>query len=128
MADSAPPVLPCPSTKGGAESFYHLISAASNNATVVKTSRALVSHIAVCNNAATVSYLKLYNQNTSPVAATDVPIYTILIPIKGTVSLDFGAFGVSFHNGIAFMLVTGMADSDNTGVGVSEVSLGIAYT
>lgn len=128
MADSAPPVLPMPSTKGGADTFFHLISAATNNATSVRSSRACISYIQVSNNAATVSYLKIYNTAAAPVYTTDTPILTILVPIKGTVTMDLGAFGINLTNGIGITMVTGMAVSDNTSVGASEMSVGIAYT
>lgn len=117
-----------PSTTIGAVTHHHLISAATTNATSVKTSAGTINAAEFSNNGAAVAYVKLYDKATAPVVGTDTPIATILVPINSTVSLNGGYCGQRVTNGIAYAITGGMAVADVTAVGAAQVSVHINYT
>jgi hypothetical protein len=103
------------------------ISAATNNATVVKASAGQVYSIHACNINAAVRYLKLYNKATAPTCGTDVPVMRIPIPASNcTPTIPF-PIGAAFGTGIGFCIVTGAADTDNTATAANEQFVNITY-
>lgn len=106
---------------------YKLISAATDNATLVKGSAGVVGFISVSNVNAAVRYLKLYDKATAPTVGTDVPVQTYLIPINGNFSPDLPPGGLVFTLGIGFGLVTGAADNSTTAVSAAEHVVNIGY-
>jgi hypothetical protein len=102
------------------------ISAATTNATSVKTSAGQVGGFTVFNNAASVRYLKLYDKASAPTVGTDIPVMTILIPAGGGVVMPIGA-GVSFGTGIAYALTTGITVADATAVALSDVAVNLCW-
>ena len=122
------PISAIPATAGGL-SMTHLVSANSNNATVVKNSAGQVYGIEVFNVNAAARYLKLYDKATAPNPASDTPVKTILIPgsTSGAGVVTSFTNGLAFSNGIAFILVTGMADTDNNSVGANDVVVNLNY-
>ncbi len=112
-------------SSGGATSHHHAISAASTNATSVKTTSGTITDITLSNNGAGVAYFKLYMKTSAPVVGTDTPIMTVLIPVNGTVVVTF-PMGKRL-GGIAYAIAGGMAVSDTTAVGAAQVSVGMSY-
>ncbi len=109
---------------------FRLISAASTNATSVKTSAGKITTItAVSINETTVSYLKIYDKATAPTVGTDVPVMTIPVPtnIQGAGIVVSIPNGVTFSNGIAIAVTGGVADSDTTAVLEDEVVINLTY-
>jgi len=117
-----------PSSTIGAVTHHHLISAATTNTTSVKASAGVINAAEFSNNGATVAYVKLYDKASAPTVGTDTPIATILVPINGTVVLSGGYCGQRTTTGIAYTITGGMAVSDTTAVGASQVSVHINYT
>jgi hypothetical protein len=118
-----------PQTGQGASTTFHLISAASTNATVVKGSAGVINELTLSNNSAVnPAYVKLYNRTTAPTVGTDTPVRTIMIPPNGTVAVTGGSFGFRFATGIAIAITGGIANSDATAVTANQVSVGISYT
>ena len=78
---------------------YSLISAATNNASVVKASAGSVYSILACNINAAARYLKLYNKATAPTCGTDVPVLRITLPASGCASFPT-PIGGAFSTGI----------------------------
>lgn len=119
-----------PSASGGTTP-YKLNSAASTNATTVKASAGQVYMITASNTNAAVRYLKLYNKASNPTVGSDTPVLVFAIPGNtagaGT-NIPVPDSGIAFSTGIAFALVTGAADSDNTGVAANEIIVNMAYT
>jgi hypothetical protein len=120
---------PQPGAAGGL-SMSSVISAASNNATVVKASAGQVYTIMAHNLNAAVRYLKFYNKATAPAPATDTPVLTL--PIPGNTAgagfvLDTGGMGIVFSTGIAIAIVTGVATNDNTAVAANEIVVNVLY-
>lgn len=103
----------------GAASRQHLVSAASTNATVVKASAGRLLGWSLINTTASIVYVKLHNQTTSPTAGTGV-VQTIALPANGLSNLELPG-GIAFTTGIALTTVTGAADSDTTAVGANAI-------
>lgn len=102
-------------------------SAATTNATIVKSTAGTLYSIYVSNSNAAARYLKLYNKATAPVVGTDVPIIVIPIPATDSVILTFGSMGHRFLLGIGLATTTGMIDTDTTAVAVSEIKAVVQY-
>lgn len=105
---------------------YQLVSAATTNATVVKSTPGIVTSIVASNVNAAARYLKLYNKATAPTVGTDVPVQTYMLPPTGTVSLMLDK-PLWFSAGIAFALTTGAAVADTAAVAASELLVNIGY-
>lgn len=108
---------------------FHLISAATTNATSVKAAPGRLHIVTAHNINASPRYLKLYDKATAPVVGTDIPKYTFLIP-GGTVGTGFtleSTIGTSFLNGIALAITGGITDADATAILVNEVAVNLGY-
>lgn len=105
----------------------NLSSAASTNATSVKTSAATLYNIAVSNTGASAAYLKIYNKASAPTVGTDVPVLTIPIAAGGALALSFGTTGHRLATGLALAITGGTADSDTTAVAAAQVKVLTAY-
>jgi hypothetical protein len=104
------------------------IGAASDNPNVVKASAGNVYGIVAFNKNASPVYLKLYNKATAPTNG-DTPIKRYMVPgnTNGAGFVIVHPMGVYCSAGIAFRLVAGMADNDNTSVSASEQLVNIDY-
>lgn len=104
---------------------YHLISAASTNATSIKGTAGFsvggagqVVTIVAINTTATVYYLKFYDTAATP-TCNSTPV-SLTLPIPATSSSTGGGFVVSlpqaaqYLNGIGICLTGGIADNDNS--------------
>ena len=122
------PVYPNATAAGGA-SAYHLISAASTNATSVKNSAGTVYSIAAYNNGSTIAYLKFSDSASAPSCGTTAVTQTYLIPANGNgAGINFALpVGLSFANGIGLCVTGGIADNDTTAVTASAVVVDITY-
>ena len=120
-------VTDIPATSGGLSKF-HLVGAATDNATNVKASAGQVYSITAFNVNASPRYLKFHNTAGTPTAGTGVTD-TFLIPGNTSgagVVLNVDK-GITFGTGIAITIVTGIADANTTAIGASEVVLNIYY-
>lgn len=106
------------STASGA-SATHLVSAATTNATLVKSSAGKVLGWYFANTTASWIYVKLHNQATAPTAGTGV-VRTIAVPPNG-ISQFFSEGGITFATGIGMTAVAGIADSDATAITASAL-------
>jgi hypothetical protein len=112
----------------GSEQQYHLISAASTNATVVSAKAGQVFSVQAFNTNASARYLKFYDKATAPAVGTDAPCKVILVPggsAGAGVAVALG--GVSFQNGISFATTTGAADNDTSAVGSADLIINIDW-
>lgn len=101
-----------------------LISAASTNATNIKGSAGTIGYLTASNTNASPRYLKVYNTASSPTVGTDTPIHTFLIPGNSSgagTNIPLPTQGIKCDTGISIALTTGAADSDTSGVAVSEI-------
>jgi hypothetical protein len=105
--------------KDSGKSTKHFVSANSNNATSLKASAGTVFGVQVFNNSANIAYLKFYNKASAPSPASDTPYKVIGIPANTSgagSNVTFGPDGLPFSTGIAYALVGGIGDTDNTSV------------
>jgi len=103
----------------GAASGAHIVSAASVNATIVKASAGRVLGWNLLNTTATIQYVKLHNQTTSPTAGAGV-VRTIGIPANGVREMAIEG-GIAFATGIGMTIVTGSPDADATATTLGAV-------
>jgi len=103
-----------------------VVSAGSNNATVVKAGPGLLYGYSVNNINAAVRYLKFYDKASTPAPATDAEALVVAVPtVSGqTVMLPVP---LEFSVGISWALVTGMAAADNTSVSAAEHVVPVFY-
>jgi hypothetical protein len=103
-----------------------LISAASNNATVIKASAGTLGYLTAGNVNAAARYVKLYDKATTPVVGTDVPIHTFIIPGNtagaGT-NIPLPTQGIKCTTGISIALTVEATDAGSTIVAASEITL-----
>jgi hypothetical protein len=127
---TALPIIPRANTLGtGGTTPYKLISTASTNANVVKSSGGNLYSIVAIGQTSTIRYLKLYNKATAPSVGTDVPVLTIPVPANtqgAGVSIPF-SMGVNFSLGIGIAITSGSADNDAGAVGASDVIVNLTY-
>jgi len=96
-----------------------VMSAASTNATVVKSSPGYGHIIHGYNNNAAARYLKLYNKASAPNVGTDVPLMTFYLSPSDNFTFDLAS--VRFTAGIALAFTVGAPDADNTAVGGGDI-------
>lgn len=114
-----------PQTSGGL-TMSHLVTAATNNATSLKATAGQLYGASVYNNAGYPVFLKFYNKATAPAPATDTVVYEVAAQ-AGTEREVHTEEGLAFSTGIAFAVVKGISDTDNTSVAVSDASIDLVY-
>lgn len=109
---------------------FHLVSVASNNAQIVKGGPGQVAAIWATNINAAIAFLKFFDVAQLPNPAIDGPHFVCGIP-GGAAAGAGGSLaipgGLCFTNGIAFAIVTGAADGNNTAVAAGEVVVSFVY-
>lgn len=105
----------------------NLSSAATTNATAVKTSAGTLYNVAASNTGAAAAYLKFYNKASAPTVGTDVPVLTLPIPAGGAISIPFGSLGHRFATGIGLAITGAAADNDTTAVAAAQVKVLTGY-
>lgn len=115
------------STTGGLSKF-HLVGAATTNATNIKASAGQVYSITAFNVAATPIYLKFHNTAGTPTAGAAVTD-TFLIPgnTAGAGMVLNIDKGIAFATGIAITTVTDIADAGTTAIAASSLVLNVYY-
>ena len=113
-------------TTAGGSTPYHLVSAATTNATSVKASVGQIYGMCISNSATSPRYFKLYNKASAPTVGTDTPVRTVQIPALATVIQTFPV-GLNFATGIALAVTTGLVNSDTGAVGANELSIDLDY-
>lgn len=103
-------------------------SAATTNATLIKSTAGSLWSISASNTNAAARFLKLYNKAVAPTVGTDTPVLTMPLP-PGTVTVVHGGSnGIRFSAGIALAITASAADSDTTAVALGEVKLATSFT
>lgn len=112
---------------GYAPTFARIQSLGTNNATVVKSTAGSVSDIVVANGNAAIRYLKLYDLARAPLPASDTPLMTLTLAANGLQTVYSPPNPPKFSNGIAYIIVTGKADTDNTSVAADDICGGLNF-
>ena len=105
---------------------YNVVTAASTNSAVVKSTAGTLYEITISNPTATAAYVKLYNKTTAPTVGTDVPVLTQAVAAGATVALSFGQVGKRFATGIGIACTAAAAATD-TGVSVADIQINATY-
>lgn len=101
---------------------HHFVSAAGNNARVIKGGRGWVSGIWGTNTNAAIMFVKFFDVADTPNPATDRPAYVCGLPGGGAAGAGGSMPGrFCFDNGIAIAMVAGAADGDNSPVLAGEI-------
>lgn len=107
----------------------HFLSTASTNCNLVNAGKTILRNIIPVNTTAVIYYLKFYDKATAPVAATDVPVLTIPVPVAAaaaTVPIT-SVDGFAFINGMGFCLTGLIPDNDNTNAAAGvAINLGVS--
>lgn len=112
----------------GGLTTHTLISAATTNATAIKTSPGTVYSVQASNSGAGNAFVKFYNKASAPTVGTDVAVKTIMVPAGGGFTAAIGdGIGAAFPLGIA-MAITGVATTaDATAVAAAQVVVNTDY-
>lgn len=111
------------------------ISANSMNATSVVDRAAVLTGLQVYNVGSAVAYLKFWDKSSAPdpsdTSGTGTPKMRLLVPHNSGNGSGFimpiDPDGIQFDNGIAFAIVTGAADTNETAVPANEIFVNIQY-
>ena len=102
-------------------------TAATTNATLVRTGPAQVLHIVATNVSASIRYLKIYNKATAPTVGTDTPILSFPIPAGGFINIPSTLSGIYIPLGLGYAITGAAADSDTTVIAANDVKVVISY-
>ena len=106
-------------------STFHLVSAASTNATVIKASAGTVNGWFIYNSNTAARKIIFHNSLSTPTAGAGV-FFTLIIPGLAAANVSLPD-GIVFSTGISITTTTGLADSDNTGVALNDLIINIFY-
>jgi hypothetical protein len=113
-----------PSTSGGLDT-YHVVSAASTNADVVKASAGQLFGYYIYNANASARKVAFHDSASTPTAGASVA-WSVVLPGGSAANVEW-ANGVEFDNGIAITTVTEVADSGTTAVGAGDLDINLFY-
>jgi len=94
-------------------------SAATTNATLIKSTPGYGFTIMGYNNNAAARYLKIYNKATPPTVGTDIPILTFYLEPSDSFAFDLAA--TRFTAGIALAFTVGAADADTAALTSGDI-------
>jgi hypothetical protein len=114
-----------PRTTGGLTPF-HLVSAATTNATNVKASAGQLFGWFITNSNASMRKVTFHNTAGTPTAGASV-FFTLNIPGSGAANIMNG-MGIAFGTGIAITTTTDLTDAGTTAVGVGDLTINLFYT
>lgn len=104
---------------------FHLVSAATTNATVIKASAGKIGGYYIYNSNAAARKVAFHNTAGAPTAGASV-LYSIIIPPNSGANA-FTEVGIDFTTGIAITTTTGLADSDAVAVALNDLIINIFF-
>jgi hypothetical protein len=113
-----------PHTTGGS-TVYHLISAGTTNATVVKASAGQLYGYYIYNANASARKIAFHDTASAPTAGASVYM-SFVLPAASAANVAFPN-GVTFATGIAFTTVTEVADAGTTAVASGDLAINLFY-
>jgi hypothetical protein len=114
-----------PSLSGGSKTF-HLDSAATVNATLIKTGQGQLTGWYVKNTNAADRYLVFHDIAGTPIAGSGI-WWKMGIPASGAANALADTVAIQFSNGLAITTVVNPADSDNTAVAIHDLIINLFY-
>ena len=116
----------------GSLTAHKLISAASTNATLVKSGAGRLYGGLLCNTSASWRYFKIFNKTAAaPIIGTDVPVATIGIPPGQAISVATALacdIGYYLSSGSGYVITGAAADADATAIAAGDVIVLLLYT
>lgn len=109
----------------GAASKFHLVSAATTNAAIVKNAAGRLLGWRISNTNAAFRFVKLHNIATTPTAGTGV-VETIAVPPNNSIT-GFIAQGSGFAAGIGLTTTALAADADSTAVAAGDLIIDLFF-
>ena len=109
----------------GGDSTFHLVSAASTNATNIKASAGKVTGWNIYNSNASARKVAFHNTAGTPTAGSSVHS-TVVVPGLAGTNVSFPD-GIDFSSGIAITTVTDLTDAGTTAVGLNDLIINIYY-
>jgi len=109
----------------GGDSTFHLVSAASTNATNIKASAGKVTGWYVYNSNANARKVAFHNTAGTPTAGSSIHS-SIVIPGLAAANVSFPD-GIDFSTGIAITTVTDLTDAGSTAVALNDLIINIFY-
>lgn len=106
---------------------HFLTSAATTNATAVKTSGATMYTLTAFNAGAGAAFVKIYNKASAPTVGTDVPVMVLALAATASDSLVLGPIGIRLATGLGLAITGVAADTDTTAVAAAQVHTVISY-
>jgi hypothetical protein len=113
------------SATGGA-STAKILTAATTNATSVKTSAGRLIGWSLSNTTAAFKYVHFHNLAAAPTVGTSVPLFTIAVPPNSHISSVYNG-GRAMATGIAYSITGAIADLDATATAVGDVIGELSY-
>ena len=111
-------------TSGGLTT-YHLVSAATTNATVVKASAGQLYGYYIYNNNAAMRKVAFHNTASAPTAGASI-FFTLNIPPNSAANVHM-TMGIAFSTGIALTTVTDNTDAGATAVAAGDLTINLFY-
>jgi hypothetical protein len=109
----------------GGDSTFHLVSAATTNATNIKASAGKVTGWYVYNSNANARKVAFHNTAGTPTAGSSIHS-SIVIPGLAAANVSFPD-GIDFSTGIAITTVTDLTDAGSTAVALNDLIINIYY-
>jgi len=116
-----------PTTSFGYATYHTAISAATTNATNVKSSQAVIPVIRLTNTTSTIRYFKIFNLSVAPTMGTSTPVLNYAIEPNSSQNIDFGTYTLRLTTGFSYAITGGQALLDTTAVGAGDVLVNVAY-
>jgi hypothetical protein len=113
-----------PVTSGGLTTF-HLVSAATTNATNVKASAGQLYGWYIYNSNAAARKVAFHNSAGTPTAGASI-FFAIVIPPTSAANVEYTT-GIAFGTGIAITTVTDLTDAGATAVAASDLIINLFY-
>lgn len=102
---------------------FHLVSAASTNPTVVKSSAGTLTGWYIYNNASSARKIMFHNTASTPTAGANV-YFPLVIPAGSAANVNIPT---SFPLGLAFTTTTNVSDTDATPVAANDLIISLFY-
>lgn len=120
-------VMPRAFTTGGC-SIFHVVSAATTNATRIKSGAGQIYAVAASNRSSGQYsvYVKFHDSNSSPPTAGSGVVWTVGVQ-SGTDRYIQAPMGASFSNGIGITIVKDVTDAGTTAVALNDCVVDVFY-
>jgi hypothetical protein len=113
-------------TTTGFSVFHSLISAASTNATNVRTAASTIGTCVLTNTSASFKYVKFFNLAVAPTMGTSTPVIQFPIAPNSTLDVSMSFAGLRLTVGLSYAITGGSALLDTTAVAAGDVLVNLS--